>query len=257
MGMGPSCGLPQHLASGTHAVNRSSVLPDGEAWHYCGLGVWHILQMGETTYPSSVGWPNLFVGTFFPVQLLLASFPLPVGVRPHLSSLWLLISVLPIGPLFRSKRVLHLDFTPSLVYTRSSKTRLCHTSWGSRTLLLAAHLGVFFMERLCCAWLFIPVWLFVTPWTIACQAPMSVGFSRQEHWSGLHTLLQWIFPTQGSNPCLPYCGQILYWLSPQGSSRILEWVAYPFSRGSSHQDWTQVSCIAHRFYYHLSHQGNP
>ena len=29
------------------------------------------------------------------------------------------------------------------------------------------------------------VWLIVTPWTVACQAPMSMGFSRQEYWSGL------------------------------------------------------------------------
>ena len=29
------------------------------------------------------------------------------------------------------------------------------------------------------------VWLFVTPWTIACQAPLSMGFSRQEYWCGL------------------------------------------------------------------------
>ena len=29
------------------------------------------------------------------------------------------------------------------------------------------------------------VGLFVTPWTIACQAPLSMGFPRQEYWSGL------------------------------------------------------------------------
>ena len=29
------------------------------------------------------------------------------------------------------------------------------------------------------------VWLFVTLWTVACQAPLSMGFSRQEYWSGL------------------------------------------------------------------------
>ena len=29
------------------------------------------------------------------------------------------------------------------------------------------------------------IWLFVTPWTVAYQAPPSMGFSRQEHWSGL------------------------------------------------------------------------
>ena len=48
-----------------------------------------------------------------------------------------------------------------------------------------------------------------------------------------HALFQGIFPTQGSNPGLPHCRQILYQLSHQGSPRILEWVAYPFSRGSS------------------------
>ena len=27
--------------------------------------------------------------------------------------------------------------------------------------------------------------LFVIPWTVACQAPLSMGFSRQEYWTGL------------------------------------------------------------------------
>ena len=47
---------------------------------------------------------------------------------------------------------------------------------------------------------------------------------------GCHALLQGIFPTQGSNPSLPHCRWILYHLSHQGSPRILEWVAHPFSR---------------------------
>ena len=42
----------------------------------------------------------------------------------------------------------------------------------------------------------------LTLWTVARQAPLSMGFSRQEYWSGLHFLLQGIFPTQGLNPCL-------------------------------------------------------
>ena len=41
------------------------------------------------------------------------------------------------------------------------------------------------------------------------------GSSRQEYWSGLPCLLQGIFPTQGSNPGLPHCRQILYCLSHQ------------------------------------------
>ena len=38
------------------------------------------------------------------------------------------------------------------------------------------------------------VWLFVTPWTVAYQAPLSMGFSRQEYWSGL------LFPSPGDLP---------------------------------------------------------
>ena len=48
-----------------------------------------------------------------------------------------------------------------------------------------------------------------------------------------HALLQGIFPTQGSNPNLLHCSQILYRLNHLESPRILEWVAYPFSWGSS------------------------
>ena len=50
---------------------------------------------------------------------------------------------------------------------------------------------------------------------------------------GSLSLLQRIFPTQGSNPGLLHCRQILYQLSHQVSPRKLEWVAYPFSGGSS------------------------
>ena len=34
------------------------------------------------------------------------------------------------------------------------------------------------------------VWFFATPWTVAYHAPLSMGFSRQEYWSGCHCLLQ-------------------------------------------------------------------
>jgi len=64
---------------------------------------------------------------------------------------------------------------------------------------------------------------------------------------GYHALLEDIFPTQESNPGLPDCRWILYRLSHRGSPRILEWVAYPFSRGSSQpRNRTRVSCIVGR-----------
>ena len=43
------------------------------------------------------------------------------------------------------------------------------------------------------------------------------GCSRQEYWHGLPALLQGIFSTQGSNPGLLHCGQILHHLSHEGS----------------------------------------
>ena len=41
--------------------------------------------------------------------------------------------------------------------------------------------------------------LFATPWTVACQSPLSMGLSRQEHWSRCHALFHGIFMTKESN----------------------------------------------------------
>ena len=57
------------------------------------------------------------------------------------------------------------------------------------------------------------VWLFATSWTVARRGPLSMGFYRQEYWSGLP------FPSPGDLPNhenqenlgLPHCRQILYW----------------------------------------------
>ena len=102
-----------------------------------------------------------------------------------------------------------------------------------------------YMLLLNCVWKsLIPVWLFATPWTI-----QSREFSRPEYWMGSLSLLQGIFPTQGSNPSVPCCRQILYQLSHKESPRILEWVAYPFSTGSSQpRNQTRVSCITGVFF---------
>ena len=47
------------------------------------------------------------------------------------------------------------------------------------------------------------VWHFATPWTIACQAPLSVGFSRQEYWSGLPCSPPGDLPDPGVEPVSP------------------------------------------------------
>ena len=123
-------------------------------------------------------------------------------------------------------------------------------------------------------------------WTVAHSVPLSLGFSRQEYWSGLPFPSPEVLPDQGLNlqllcllPCrwipklLSHCGSPNQALSerkvkslvmsdslwPHGCSipgssvhgifqaKVLEWVAISFSRGSSQpKDQTRVSHIADR-----------
>ena len=139
-----------------------------------------------------------------------------------------------------------------------------------------------------CVKLLSHVHLFATPWTVARQAPLSMGFSREEYWSGLPCPPPGDLPDPGIEPkslmspalaggflttsatweaqrenkvkvlVVQLCPTL--WdpmdCSPPGSSvheilqaRVLEWVAISYSRGSSQpRDQTQVSCIAGRFF---------
>ena len=107
---------------------------------------------------------------------------------------------------------------------------------------------------------------------VAQQAPLSMGFFRQEYWRGQPFPSPADLPNPGIEPGLPHCRQIVYHLrhevkvkvtqlSPTLSdpidytvhgilqARILEWVAFPFSRGSSQpRDLTQVSHNIGRFF---------
>ena len=61
---------------------------------------------------------------------------------------------------------------------------------------------------------------FATPWSVAPQAPLSMGFSRQEYWGGLPLPPSGIFPTQRSKPGPLHCRWILYCLSHQGNPAL-------------------------------------
>ena len=63
---------------------------------------------------------------------------------------------------------------------------------------------------------------FATLWTVAGQVPLSMGFSRQKYWSRLPFLSPGGLPdTQGLNPSLPHCGQILYHWATTGITASL------------------------------------
>ena len=54
-----------------------------------------------------------------------------------------------------------------------------------------------------CAYMLSRVQLFSTPWTLACGAALSMGFSRQEYWSGLPFPSPGDFPNRGIEPGSP------------------------------------------------------
>ena len=65
-----------------------------------------------------------------------------------------------------------------------------------------------------CAQLLSHICLFATPWIIACQAPLSMEFSRQEYWKGLLFLPPGDLPNGGLNLCHLW---LLHWHPPQHS----------------------------------------
>ena len=91
--------------------------------------------------------------------------------------------------------------------------------------------------------------LSATPWTVAYQASPSMGFSRQEYWSGLLFPSPGDLPNPGVEPRSPAWQEDSLPAEPQGKPKNTARVDYPFSRGSSWpRNWTGVSWIAGRFF---------
>ena len=68
-----------------------------------------------------------------------------------------------------------------------------------------------------------PVWLFETPWTAACQAPLSMGVSRQEYWSGLPFPSPGHLPNPGIEPGSPALQADALSSEPPGKPRKAEY----------------------------------
>ena len=77
-----------------------------------------------------------------------------------------------------------------------------------------------------------PVWLFAIPRTWALQAPLSMGFSRQEQRRGYSLPSSGDLPNPGIEPHLSHCRQILFYLSHQGSLSLF--TIWPFQFHSGH-----------------------
>ena len=76
-------------------------------------------------------------------------------------------------PVIHLSILFHILFNYSLLWD-SEYSSLCYYNRSCLFLYIVLH-----------ACLLSRVQLFATPWTVACQGPLSMGFSRQEYWSGL------------------------------------------------------------------------
>ena len=78
--------------------------------------------------------------------------------------------------------------------------------------------GTFSLWCCCCCLVIKSCPTLSDPWTVTCQAPLSIGFPRQEYWSGL------LFPSSGALPGPGLSSCLLHWqvdslpLSHQGST---------------------------------------
>ena len=92
-------------------------------------------------------------------------------------------------------------------------------------------------------------------------SPMDCPWNSPGQNSGVGSLslLQGIFPTQGLNPGLLHCRQILYQLSHKRSPRTLQWVACPFCSRSAFLTQESNRGLLHgrRILHQLSYQGSP
>ena len=72
----------------------------------------------------------------------------------------------------------------------------------------------------CCVLLLSHAWLFAIRWTVVCQASLSMGFSRQEYWSGLPCPPPGDLPTRVSNLCLLHLLHCTFFTTePPGKSK--------------------------------------
>ena len=104
-----------------------------------------------------------------------------------------------------------------LPFFRVKANKGMRSNWMSQK-LLALSLCLF-LRDMCLVTKSCPI--FETPWTAARQAPQSMGFPRQECWSGLPFPFPGDLPWERSNLCLPHSRLILYhWATRKATSPL-------------------------------------
>ena len=125
-----------------------------------------------------------------------------------------------------------------------------------RFIIIVAHLVIWLV---CWKWkLLSRVWLFTTPWTVACQAPLSMGFIRQGYWSGLPCSPPGDLPNPGIQPRSPTLQAYSLPNEPPGRPRNTGVGSLSLLQGIfpiQELNWGLLHC--RRIPYQLSYWGSP
>ena len=167
-------------------------MPDDLRWNWCNKvhSNCKVLELSENHHPPLVHGKIVFHKT-----------------HPWCQKGW--------GPLIYT---MFLDFhMDALIYDTCIFSFWLHSVWhslDSSASLQMTQVCSFLWLLACMLSHFSHVWLCVTLWTIACQAPLSMGFSRQEYWSGLPfpppfygvifnwVIFNYVYVSHLFNPCL-------------------------------------------------------
>ena len=118
-----------------------------------------------------------------------------------------------VGHDWRNRASTHIyTYIHTCIYTYYMYTHIyvyTHTSY----MYMHTHICVYTHKRVCTLSRFSGVQVFRTLWTVARHAPLFMDYPGKNTGVGCHALLQGIFPTQGWNPDLLHCRQILYHLN--------------------------------------------
>ena len=76
-----------------------------------------------------------------------------------------------------------------------------------------------------CCYCSVVSYTFATPWTIACQVPLSMGFPRQQFWSGLPFPSPGDLRNLGIKPASPAWAAAFFPTEPPGKSAPCKWFA--------------------------------
>ena len=109
---------------------------------------------------------------------------------------------------------LELLSNPKVPAEYFTKTFILYNFGSENVIIQALYILILEVKSFSCVRLFA---------TVAYQAPLSMGFSRQEYWSGLPFPSPGDLPDPGIDPGLPHCRHMLLTSQPTGKSQPVYW----------------------------------